>query len=321
MAKFVRITVGLCLLLVLNGCGSNGGKSGDESEKLLVGVSIPPQAFLVERLGGKHVDVVTVLRSGESPATFQPTDMEVSKVLRTKLFFRVGVPFENGAWFKAIGGADSKVTIVDVRKGIALREMVAHRHAEEESAGHDDHTHHDHAHHDHAHHDHSEDAHSGKDPHIWLAPELLKVQARTMTDALKAADASHAETYEANLANLNAELDKLDAEIKEQLKANKGDKLYLYHPAWGYFCAAYGLEQYAIEIEGKEPTDAELTEIQKRAKQDNVKVIYVQPQIAGRSAEKVAAAIGAEIRKLDPLARDVIANLRSVAESIGKTSK
>jgi zinc transport system substrate-binding protein len=288
-----------------------------------VGVSIPPQAFLVERLGGQHVDVVTMLRAGESPATFQPSDIEVSKVLRTELFFRIGVPFESGAWFKAISGSGGKVRVVDVRKGIALREMAAHRHERPGSSGeHCDHGHHDHVDHGHAHHDHGDGgAHAGKDPHVWLAPQLLKVQARTMADALKDADPAHADAYEANLAGLNEELDRLHAEIADRLKDQKGRRLYLYHPAWGYFCAAYGLEQYPIEIEGKEPTDAELTEIQKRAKEDDVDVIFVQPQIAGRSAEKVAAAIGAEIRKLDPLAKDVIANLRSVAETIGKAPK
>ena len=91
-----------------------------------------------------------------------------------------------------------------------------------------------------------------------------------------------------------------------QLVPLRGASVYVYHPSWGYFCDAYGLHQHAIEVEGKDPSDAELTALQAQARRERVKVIFVQPQIAGRSAQAIAKSLGAEVRTLDPLARDVM---------------
>lgn len=102
------------------------------------------------------------------------------------------------------------------------------------------------------------------------------------------------------------------------LEPHRGKRVYVFHPAWGYFCDAYGLEQVAIEIEGKEPSESELTEIIARAKSDGVRAIHVQPQIKGKSVEALASALKLDVRTLDPLARDVLANLESVAETIAR---
>ena len=85
---------------------------------------------------------------------------------------------------------------------------------------------------------------------------------------------------------------------------------------WGYFADDYGLRQVAIEIEGKEPSDRELTRLQILARAEGTAVVFVQPQISGRAARAVAAAIGGRLEQLDPLAPDVAENLRRVAEQL-----
>ena len=125
--------------------------------------------------------MVTLVRPGESPATYQPTDAEVTGVMRATVYFRAGVPFENGRWFEEIEAAD-RVKIVDLRRNISLREMARHVHDPEPHVAHHGESPHAHpeAHdpsageHEHEHEDHS---HAGKDPHIWLSPPLLKTQA------------------------------------------------------------------------------------------------------------------------------------------------
>jgi hypothetical protein len=81
-----------CLLLPACGSGEEPGSS-----ELAVTVSIPPQAYLVERIAGPDVKIVTLVRGGESPATYQPTDQQVSEVMRSRIYFRLGVPFERAA--------------------------------------------------------------------------------------------------------------------------------------------------------------------------------------------------------------------------------
>jgi len=280
-----------------------GDGSGTETDGVTVAVSVLPHAWLVERIGGEHVTVVTLVGPGESPATYQPTDQLVSEAMRARLLFRTGVPFERGPWLAAVKRAG--VITIDLRAHVPLRDMEAHDHGEEEGHAEDE----------------PDVSAEGKDPHIWLAPALLRRQAMTAADALAAADPEHAETYRANFEALDTELAALDGEIRQKLENLPTRRLYVFHPAWGYFCDAYGLTQVPIEIEGKDPSERELTEIVKRAKADDVKVIYVQPQITGRAVTAVAEAIGARVERLDPIARDVPANLRAAAESIAAAAR
>ena len=88
----------------------------------------------------------------------------------------------------------------------------------------------------------------------------------------------------------------------------------VFHPSWGYFAHAYGLEQIPIEIEGKNPKPAQLKELIEHAREKDIKVIFVQPQFSARNAELVAREIGGQVAFADPLAEDWMANLREVAD-------
>ena len=243
------------------------------SSSLDIVVSVEPQRWLVEQIGSSEVAVEVLVESGESPATYRPTDAQVTRLMRSDLYFRIGVPFERGLWFDAVSQM-GRFVMVDLRQEIEL----------------------------------SED-----DPHIWLSPRLLAIQAQTVSRALSQADPDHAADFAANLEALEQRLAELDQQIRRQLGAFSGREFYVFHPSWGYFAADYGVEQVAIEIAGREPSDRESTELQKRARQANTTTVFVQPQIHGRSALAFAEAIGARVEILDPLAADVTANLEATA--------
>jgi zinc transport system substrate-binding protein len=266
-----------------------------------VAVSIAPQVWLVEQIGGEHVEVTAMVKPGESHETYQPTDAQIAQVMTGAALFRIGIPFENGRAFR---GMISKrgLRVVDTREGIELREMSPlERGGDSSHAGHG---HGDDGHDDAHHHD-----HEGKDPHVWLSPCLLKAQARTIATTLAELDPAHRADYERNLAALEQKLDAADSEIRRTLQPHRGKMFLVFHPAWGYFADDYGLKQVAIEAEGKEPSDKEATALQKIARREGIRVVFVQPQIASRGAEAIAQAIGARLETLDPLAPDVLDNL------------
>jgi zinc transport system substrate-binding protein len=283
----------IALLAVLGlACGT--GEPDRVAEKLPTATSIPPHAWLVEQIGGDAVDVATMLAPGESPATHQPTDVQVSRVLSSRVYFRSGVPFESGPWFGALA---QHVEVVDLNEGLADRIIE-----------------------DHSHGDHTPkrpgSVSSGVDPHTWLSPTRLGVQAQRVAEALSLQDPDRASFYATNLARLESELAELDVWIRSTLAPYRGRVFIVFHPSWGYFAADYGLSQIAIEIDGKEPSDAEITHLQLEAREFGVSTIFVQPEIAGRAARAVADAVGAEVAILDPLAADVPANLRRTTEAI-----
>jgi len=287
----------LIAMLILAGCNratSPADSPGDG--KIPVVVSIQPQRWLVEQVGGELVDVMVMVSPEDDPHSYQPTDAQISRAMQSTVYFRIGVPVESGPWFQALRGS-GKLEVVDTRRGIELREMHGHACNHEE---------HDHGHH---HHD-----HAGRDPHIWTSPRLLKIQAATVAQTLAELAPEKADEFQQNLAAVHSRLDEVDAEIRERLGPYAGRVMLVFHPAWGYFADEYGLRQVAVEIEGKEPSDAELTELQQLAREEGTRVIFVQPQVAGPAAEAVARAVGARVEVLDPLADDPPAELLRAAE-------
>jgi len=293
------------------GCAPSGVPEG---QQLLVGVSIIPEVWLVKAIGGQRVDVVPLVQPGESPHTYQPTDAQVSRLMRAAVYFRIGVPFEQGPWFQTLTKS-GRVKIVDLREGVPLRTM-------EEAHGHDDDDEHDHDHgpgatpHKHAHAP-GQTCNccslDGKDPHIWVSPRLLKIQAITIGNVLATIDPGHAAAYRANLGRLLEQLSDLDREIATRLAAAKGKAFFVFHPAWGYFAEDYGLTQMAIEIDGKEPSDRELTELQRQARATGAKIVFVQPQISGKAAQAVAQATGGRVETVDVLSADLATELLRMA--------
>jgi zinc transport system substrate-binding protein len=283
------------LLVVLSvGCGR---PARQEHDRFVAAVSIPPQAWLVEQLGGDRWESLVLVAPTDSPATYQPTDSQITRVVGSDLYVRIGVPFEEGPWFAALTGPRGP-RVVDLREGIALRRMTGdEQHVHEGGTAH------------------VEDA----DPHIWLSPALLKQQARTLSEAMTVTDPGSADDYATRLAEVSAGLDSLSQRIDRILAPYRGHSLLVFHPSWGYFCAEFGLHQVAVEVEGKDPSDAGITHLRRVVEAGGHTALFVQPQIGGRTARTLAASLGLEVRVLDPLARDLPAQLIEAATSIAET--
>jgi zinc transport system substrate-binding protein len=268
------------------------------ADPLQVFVSILPQETFVDRIGGSRVTVQALVRPGQSPATYDPSARQMAALSEAALYVRTGVPFENGL-MPRIRGSMPNLRIVDARHGITLRSLEGHDHGHE--------------------HEHLQDgghACAADDPHIWLDPLLVKVQADTICSALVAIDPDGRAVYEMNRDAFKRDLDNLDARLRSAMAPLRGRTLMVFHPSWGYFADAYGLKQEAIEIGGKTPAARQLVRTIARAREIGVGVIFVQPQFDRKSAQTVAAAIGATVVPIDPLARDYMRNLETVAAQI-----
>ncbi|HDI59818.1 MAG TPA: cation ABC transporter substrate-binding protein [Desulfobacteraceae bacterium] len=267
--------------------------AGATDEPLLVYVSILPQRDFVQRIAGDRVAVEVMVRPGASPATYEPKAQQMAGLSRARIYFAVGVPFE-AVWLPRIVAANPAMRLVHTDAGIPKRTMAAHYHGAE--AGRDA--------------DHDNRSH---DPHVWLSPPLVKIQARAILEALVAVDPDHRERYETNWRNFVARLDALDQRLRQSFARRRGMCFMVFHPAWGYFAEAYGLRQVPIELEGKEPKPAQLRELVEIARCHDIRVIFVQPQFSRRSAELVAREIGARVVDADPLPADWFANMNEVA--------
>ena len=168
--------------------------------------------------------------------------------------------------------------------------------------------------HDGQHEDEDHHEHEGLDPHIWLSPRLVKEQARVILKALQEVDPNHRNAYESNFRQFASQIDELDADLIKLFAGKQGLQFIVFHPSWGYFAHAYGLEQVPIEVEGKEPKPSQLRELIEHAKKEKIKVVFVQPQFSTKTAKLIAKEIDGQVAFADPLAEDWMANLRHVAD-------
>ena len=264
---------------------------------LRVVVSLLPQRAIVEAVGGGFVTVEVLVGPGRNVHTYEPTPRQMAALAEADLILPIGVPFER-AWLPRLKAAHPQLPVLDLlaAAGIAPLPLLGHAPAEsgaEEPAG-------------------------ELDPHIWTDPLLVARLLPPLVAALAAADSMHAADYQAGAARFAAELAALDAEIRGLLAGLEGRRFLVFHPSWGYFAAAYGLVQVAIEHEGKEPGARSLAGIIARAKTEGIRVVFVQQQTATASAQAVAEAVGGRVIALDPLAPDYVENLRRSARLIGE---
>ena len=284
--------------------------SGNGAESVPVFVSIVPQKYFVEKIGGELIRVSVMVKPGTSPATYEPKPNQMVALSKAKIYYAIGVPFED-VWLKKIGAANPQMLLVHTEKGIEKRLLKAHYHgegnqrtAERGRQG-------------------PADEHQGiKDPHIWLSPPLVKIQAQNILDALLVVDPGNGPIYEKNFRKFIVELDALDAQIRG-IFAGKGEGMafMVFHPAWGYFARTYGLEQIAVEMEGKEPKPADLKYLIRHARERGIKVVFVQPEFSTKSAEAIAKAIGGKVVLANPLALDWPNNLKEIASKIKAAMK
>jgi zinc transport system substrate-binding protein len=275
------------------------------AEKVQVVVSIPPQTYFVKQVGGDLVDVMSMLPEGASPHTFEPTAKQMKLLSQADMYLRIRVEFEN-AWWEKFLASNPDMYVVDSTVGVDFIEGHAHHHAEEGE--------------EHKGESHEEaEEHHARDPHIWLSPKEVKIQTEAICEGLIHVDPANKATYIANKDAFLNTLDELDHEIQGKLANLTTRKFMIFHPAWSYFARDYNLEQLPIEIEGKEPSVAEMTALMKLAAEEQVTVIFVQPQASLRSADIIANQIGAKVEILNPLAANWLENMRHVTDVLATT--
>ncbi|MGM0431094.1 MAG: metal ABC transporter solute-binding protein, Zn/Mn family [Spirochaetota bacterium] len=294
-------TLGIFILLtvlvagVMTACSKE--ESTPETEKtaaVSVAVSILPQKTFIEKIAGDLAEVVVMVPPDQNPSNYEPTTHQLQQLSRADVYFTIGVPFEQ-SFVPLLKENLPDLTIVPTDTRTQKRRFrTSHLHDEDEEE--------------------SEEQAGAVDPHIWMSPVSVIGQAQIMTETLLEIDPAHRNTYEAGLKDFTAELNTLDQELAAALEPLQGETLLVYHPAFGYFADRYGLVQKAVEVGGKEPTPKEIEKLIRTAREDEVSVIFVQPEFNEKSAEVIADAVGAEVVEISSLQADYIENLRDVAD-------
>lgn len=294
--------LGLTLLLsmaLVTGCRFTSPTTTDD-ETLQVIVSIPPQAYFVDRIGGDVVTVTTMVPAGAEPHTYEPKPDQLKAVSQADVYFRVQIDFED-AWMERFLAGNPQLQVVDTTKDVKRLPLPASLKVDHESAP-----------------ALTVDGTGLVDPHVWLSPTRVKVQAETIAATLSQLDPEQASEFRANLTEFLKDTDRLDRDIQETLQDVENRQFIVFHPAWGYFASDYDLQMLPIEVGGQEPSAAELAELIGLARREQIRVVFASPQFNQQDAKTIAKEIGGEVLLIDPLAYDWLNNLQQVAETLAK---
>ncbi|MBU8870769.1 MAG: zinc ABC transporter substrate-binding protein [Gemmatimonadales bacterium] len=249
-------------------------------------VSILPQVWFAEKIGGREIQVSVLVGPGQSPATYDPSARQMVLLQEAELFIHAGVPFEKGL-LPRINRLAEGPSITGVPPSV-------------HSPGHDNISH----------------DHDGLDPHSWLDPLQAQVLADTLCAAFCRLRPESEALFLSRRKELRATLENLDNELRGILSPHEGKEFFVFHPAFGHFAAAYGLTQIPIEAGGHEPGARHLAEVMDHARRAGASAIIVQPQFSRKSASAVAQSLDLEVIVLDPLARRYDDNLRKIAHTM-----
>ena len=276
-------------------------------------VNILPQKYFVEKIVKDKFTINVMVKPGVSPHNFEPKPSQMKSLVSSKAYFLIGDSSEK-AWIEKFKQNAKNTLFVDTTIGVERIEMLKHEHHNEDK-------HEDHKNHEHKEEKHDEHEHVGLDPHIWLDPISVKIQAKNIYEAMIKIDSANSEFYKTNYEEFIKELDTLDTDIKTLLTPHKDKAFMVFHPSWGYFAKRYELEQISIEIQGKEAKPNELVELIEEAKKHDIKIVFVSPQFSQKSAQTISKNIGANVVVIDPLSDNWNENLLNVAKQIANSYK
>ncbi len=285
-----KIVVLVSVILILISCTSKNKKT-DEHEKQVVTVSILPQKTFVEKIAGDDFDIQVLVPHGASPESYSLLPSQLKKISRSAAWFRLGYLGFELSWSEKINQLNQEMKIINLSEGLDL--IVG------EEVRHGDHIHFE-----------------GVDPHIWMSPKLVKQMAGKITETLSGLNPGKEDSYHANYQQFVTEIEQLDKKIREALKEFQGQAIMTFHPSLSYFTRDYGLVQYSLESEGKEPTAQHMARMVELARKENIDVIYIQSEFDKDHAHVFAEEIGGEVIEVWPLNPEWEKNLMEITQMI-----
>ena len=248
------------------------------NNKPIVSVSILPQKYFIEKLAGEYVEVNVLIPPGASPATYEPTLTQLTKLDQSNVYMRIGYIGFELSWMDRILSVNPHMKVVDLSSGVAIIQ-------EEEN--------HEEGHHDHV--------HGGEDPHIWMSAINAKTIVDNIYQELILILPDQKDSLKIKHLALKEELDLLHLLLTNSLEELEQKSFLIYHPALTYFARDYGLNQHPLEIEGKTPSPTHLKKIIDLGRKENINSIFIQSQFDRRNAEVLAHEIDAKIVPFNPL--------------------
>jgi zinc transport system substrate-binding protein len=294
----VRKIFYLLIIIFFTSCGSRGGVRDSEAGKRIITVSIVPFRYFVEAIAGDDFSVNVMVPSGANPHIYEPFPEQVFRLRESVAYISNGYLGFEITWLKRFYETNA-----------TMKKLTLSQNIEPLVSGH---------HHDGKHVE-------GADPHYWVSPKCAILMAASVKDFLVELNPVNKIKYEDNYKKLLSVISDIDKKATDLFSGVKCKSFMIYHPNLGYLARDYGLEEIAVEYEGKEPPPSRMKELIDRALAGKIRTIFVQREYDAKNARAIAHEIGARVQIIDPLSGDwpgtTTAIIDSLYESLNESSK
>lgn len=275
-------------LAVLVVCWSLGwGTSpGMAASRLKVAATIFPLYDLIRQVADSDLDVTLLVPPGASPHMAAFTPSTVRALTGSVAVFAIGHGLDD--WAVRLAADAGVAQTIRVDRGITLQAS--------EPASRSDASEHGQAHFYHG-------AESAVDPHYWLTmPNAVQI-VRTIAAALTRLDPAGQQGYEQRAASYVAKLQAADADIRQMLAEVSRREIALFHSAFAYFAATYGVQIVATfePTPGREPGPRHVEAFLRQVQAHELKTLFVEPQFDQGPLQHIARDLGVSLKLLDPL--------------------
>jgi len=276
MKKFIMLLLVVFSFSLMTGCAGNPGTAAEsDSGKISVVTSFYPMYDFAVKVAGEHAVVTNLTPAGIEPHDWEPSSTDMITLEKADVFIYNGSGMEH--WVDPVLSSleNKDLIVVEASKAISLLT------SSEASADNTD----------------------SFDPHVWLDPQMAKLEMHAILAALIAADPEHTESFQASYDKYALDFDALDVEFNSALSAVPQKNIVVAHNAFAYLCNAYGLTQVPIEglAADSEPDAARMSEIIDFVSKNNVKVIFFEELVSPKVAKSIAQETGSSTAVLNPL--------------------
>ncbi len=241
-----------------------------------------------------------LLPPGASPHHYALRPSDVRRVREADLLYWIGPDLESFLPRVLEGRSKPNVAVQDV-PGMTLRHF-GDSHAEKSEHHHADHgqpaDQHDHDHRP-----------GSLDAHLWLLPANGRVIAHKMAADLAQLDPANAARYQANAEAFAQRLDALDQRLKSRLSGLAGKPYFVFHEAYDYFEAAYGLKHAGVfSVLGEvQPGAQHVAAMRERLQQAGPSCVFSEPPFRPRLAQTLTAGLPVTLAELDAMGGNLAA--------------
>lgn len=275
MKKFIYISIFILLLPNLLSCINL------EQKNPVVSVTIQPQKYFAEKIAGGLYDINCIVPDGSSPESYDPSPAHLVNVEKSSAYFKIGYLGFELAWLDKLVQNNPKMKVFDNSTGMSLIN-------EPHTCTNNTHIHSD----------------LSFDPHTWTSPRQAAILAWNMYEAFVELDPKHKKEYTQRYHLLQQEINRADSLLTAIVPQIQGKTFAIYHPSLSYLARDYGLHQLSIENNGKEPSAAHMKEMIDKAKNDDIRIVFVQKEFDKKNVEVFARETGCKVVEINPLNYD-----------------